>query len=127
MFPAPCFVLGDAHVGAAPADVEETLLALLASLGALFTTAAVLHALLPWDASDGVQLLHAAPIRLGLLLVAALVVVTLVSAVAVVASSHQTREQYARLQRLEREQNQLQTEWGQLLLEESAWSSPAGL
>ena len=29
MFPAPCFVLGDAHVGAAPADVEETLLALL--------------------------------------------------------------------------------------------------
>ncbi|WP_355661407.1 cell division protein FtsL [Halomonas salifodinae] len=61
----------------------------------------------------------------GLLLVAALVVVTLVSAVAVVASSHQTREQYARLQRLEREQNQLQTEWGQLLLEESAWSSPA--
>ena len=29
MLPAPCFVLGDAHVGAAPADVEETLLALL--------------------------------------------------------------------------------------------------
>lgn len=29
MFPAPCFVLGDAHIGAAPADVEETLLAFL--------------------------------------------------------------------------------------------------
>ena len=29
MFPAPCFVLGDAHVGAAPVDVEETLLAML--------------------------------------------------------------------------------------------------
>jgi UDP-2,3-diacylglucosamine hydrolase len=29
MFPAPCFVLGDAHVGAAPPDAEETLLALL--------------------------------------------------------------------------------------------------
>ncbi|GAA0580297.1 cell division protein FtsL [Halomonas salifodinae] len=61
----------------------------------------------------------------GLLLVALLVGGTLVSAVAVVASSHLTREQYARLQRLEREHNQLQTEWGQLLLEESAWSSPA--
>lgn len=61
----------------------------------------------------------------GLLLVAALVAITLISAVAVIASSHLTREQYARLQRLEREHNQLQTEWGQLLLEESAWSSPA--
>ncbi|GEK47032.1 cell division protein FtsL [Bisbaumannia pacifica] len=61
----------------------------------------------------------------GLLLVAALMAITLISAVAVIASSHLTREQYARLQRLEREHNQLQTEWGQLLLEESAWSSPA--
>lgn len=61
----------------------------------------------------------------GLLVVVGLVVVTLISALAVVATSHQTREQYARLQRLEREQNQLQTEWGRLLLEESAWSSPA--
>ncbi|ATJ82190.1 cell division protein FtsL [Halomonas beimenensis] len=47
------------------------------------------------------------------------------AALAVIATSHLTREQYARLQQLEREQQQLQTEWGQLLLEEGAWSSPA--
>ena len=53
-------LLGRALAGL-PVDLGTgTLLALLASLGALFTTAAVLHALLPWDASDGVQLLHAA-------------------------------------------------------------------
>ena len=60
-----------------------------------------------------------------LLLVVVLVVAVLASAVAVTTTSHLTRVQYARLQQLEREQNQLQTEWGQLLLEESAWSSPA--
>lgn len=31
----------------------------------------------------------------------------------------------AQLQQLEQEENQLQTEWGQLLLEEGAWSTPA--
>lgn len=60
-----------------------------------------------------------------LTVVAALVLLVLGSAMAVITTAHLTREQYARLQRLEREQNQLQTEWGQLLLEESAWSSPA--
>jgi len=63
--------------------------------------------------------------KLRLLLVLLLVVAALVSALAVTTTSHLTRVQYARLQQLEREQNQLQTEWGQLLLEESAWSSPA--
>lgn len=60
-----------------------------------------------------------------LLLVVLLVVVCLGSALAVITTSHLTRDQYGRLQQLEREQQQLQTEWGQLLLEESAWSSPA--
>lgn len=54
-----------------------------------------------------------------------LLVACLASALAVITATHQTRDQYGRLQQLEREQNQLQTEWGQLLLEESAWSSPA--
>ncbi|WP_192036601.1 cell division protein FtsL [Halomonas sp. YLGW01] len=62
---------------------------------------------------------------LRLLLVVVLVMAALASAVAVTTTSHLTRVQYARLQQLEREQSQLQTEWGQLLLEESAWSSPA--
>ncbi|MFY0992400.1 cell division protein FtsL [Halomonas sp. C05BenzN] len=60
-----------------------------------------------------------------LLVTTLLVVACLASALAVIAASHLTREQYGRLQQLEREQQQLQTEWGQLLLEESAWSSPA--
>ncbi|MCH4561663.1 cell division protein FtsL [Halomonas sp. EGI 63088] len=64
--------------------------------------------------------------RSSLLLVTTLLVVAcLASALAVITASHLTREQYGRLQQLEREQQQLQTEWGQLLLEESAWSSPA--
>ncbi|MDW7747830.1 cell division protein FtsL [Halomonas sp.] len=69
------------------------------------------------------------PLRLAaspqLLLVALLLAACLGSALAVITTSHLTRDQYARLQQLEREQQQLQTEWGQLLLEESAWSSPA--
>lgn len=47
------------------------------------------------------------------------------SALAAVTVTYQTRVQYAELQRLEQERNQLQTEWGQLLLEEGAWSTPA--
>ncbi|WP_163560223.1 cell division protein FtsL [Halomonas sp. NO4] len=62
-------------------------------------------------------------LRLWLLLL--LMAVCLASAMAAITVSHLTREQYARLQQLERERDQLQTEWGRLLLEESAWSSPA--
>ena len=62
---------------------------------------------------------------LRLLVVLALLLACLGSALAVITASHLTRDQYGRLQQLEREQQQLQTEWGQLLLEESAWSSPA--
>ncbi|MBA2778769.1 cell division protein FtsL [Billgrantia kenyensis] len=58
-------------------------------------------------------------------LVIGLVLACLATAMLAVKASHETREQYARLQQLERERDQLQTEWGQLLLEESAWSSPA--
>ncbi|SEM73789.1 cell division protein FtsL [Halomonas caseinilytica] len=60
-----------------------------------------------------------------LLLNGVLVGLCLVSALAVIATSHEIRERYVRLQQLESEQQQLQTEWGQLLLEESAWSSPS--
>ncbi|WP_290785032.1 cell division protein FtsL [Halomonas sp.] len=62
---------------------------------------------------------------LSLVVVLTLVVACLASALAVITATHLTREQYGRMQQLEREQQQLQTEWGQLLLEESAWSSPA--
>ena len=49
----------------------------------------------------------------------------LLTGLAVVTTTHMTRTQFAELQRLEQEKNQLQTEWGQLLLEEGAWSTPA--
>ncbi|TFH88086.1 cell division protein FtsL [Billgrantia azerbaijanica] len=62
---------------------------------------------------------------LRLWLVVALVAACLATAMAAITVSHLTRDQYARLQQLERERDQLQTEWGRLLLEESAWSSPA--
>lgn len=62
---------------------------------------------------------------LRLLCVVLLVLACLGSALAVITTSHLTRERYAELQRLESEHQQLHTEWGQLLLEESAWSSPA--
>ena len=46
-------------IGRLPVDLGTgTLLALITSLSALFTTAAVLHAVLPWDTSEGVRLLH---------------------------------------------------------------------
>ncbi|MGP9497270.1 MULTISPECIES: cell division protein FtsL [unclassified Halomonas] len=49
----------------------------------------------------------------------------IVSGLATVVVTHLTRVQYAQLQQLGQEKNQLQTEWGQLLLEEGAWSTPA--
>lgn len=58
-------------------------------------------------------------------LIVALIVGCLASALAVVTFTHMTRNQFAQLQELERERSQLDTEWGQLLLEEGAWSSPA--
>ncbi|RUR28222.1 MULTISPECIES: cell division protein FtsL [Vreelandella] len=64
--------------------------------------------------------LRAWPIAIGLLFIACII-----SGLATVAVTHMTRVQYAQLQQLEQEKNQLQTEWGQLLLEEGAWSTPA--
>ncbi|SHF50219.1 cell division protein FtsL [Modicisalibacter ilicicola DSM 19980] len=59
------------------------------------------------------------------LLVVVLTGLVLASALAVITSAHLTRVQYARLQQLESEKDRLQTEWGQLLLEESTWSAPS--
>jgi cell division protein FtsL len=45
--------------------------------------------------------------------------VLLVSAVGVVWAKQQSRNQFVELQRLEKERDQLDTEWGQLRLEQS--------
>jgi cell division protein FtsL len=46
----------------------------------------------------------------------------MVSAVAVVELRHESRVLYAQVQKLQHERDALNVEWGQLLLEEGAWS-----
>ncbi|KAA0020882.1 cell division protein FtsL [Salinicola corii] len=58
-------------------------------------------------------------------LLGVVIVALLITALAIISTSHLTRVQYARLQKLENQRDSLQTEWGRLLLEESTWSSPA--
>lgn len=50
-----------------------------------------------------------------------LALLVLVSAVSVSWSVHQARQLTSDMQMLQREQDALQTEWGQLLLEQSTW------
>ncbi len=47
----------------------------------------------------------------------------LASSIAVVYSSFETRKLVARHQQLQSEYNEMQVEWGQLLLEQSTWGS----
>ncbi len=51
-----------------------------------------------------------------------LLLLVLVSALAVVQLRHETRQRYAALQQLQAQRDALNVEWGQLLLEEGAWS-----
>jgi len=57
------------------------------------------------------------------LAVAALWVLVLASALAVVASTHQTRNQVDRLETLRRDAAELQVVWGQYMLEQSTWAA----
>jgi len=52
-----------------------------------------------------------------------LVASVLISALAVVYAKHQTRGLFAELQQLEGTQDRMDTEWGQLQLEESTWAT----
>ncbi len=51
-----------------------------------------------------------------------LLLLVLVSALAVVQLRHETRQRYATLQQQQAQRDALNIEWGQLLLEEGAWS-----
>tara|TARA_Y100001951_G_scaffold19865_2_gene14932 strand:+ start:2737 stop:3111 length:375 start_codon:yes stop_codon:yes gene_type:complete len=64
------------------------------------------------------------PAPLGGILVPLLLVMVLVSAIALVQSSHRSRKLFSELQDLRREAMQLDEEWGRLLLEQSTWASP---
>lgn len=58
-----------------------------------------------------------------LLLVACLWISVVVSALAVISSTHQVRRDVNQLETLRREASHLQVEWGQYLLEESTWAA----
>lgn len=64
-------------------------------------------------------------LRVWPVVISLLFLICMASGLGVVITTHMTRVQFAQLQQLEQEENQLQTEWGQLLLEEGAWSTPA--
>jgi cell division protein FtsL len=53
---------------------------------------------------------------------ALLVVLILLSAITIIESRHQSRVAFAHLQSLKTERDELNIEWGKLLLEEGAWS-----
>lgn len=54
-----------------------------------------------------------------------LLLLVLVTAFGVVLMTYQTRVQFAQLEALRQESQQLEERWGRLLLEESAFSSPS--
>jgi cell division protein FtsL len=51
-----------------------------------------------------------------------LLAASMISAVAVVELRHESRMLYAQVQKLQQQRDGLNVEWGQLLLEEGAWS-----
>lgn len=57
------------------------------------------------------------------LLIATLIVAIMLSAISVIYSKHQTRKLFVDLQKLHKQIDELNIEWGRLQLEQSAWSS----
>lgn len=53
-----------------------------------------------------------------------MMLLVLFSAVAVVMTKHAGRSEFVVMQQLENQRDQLNEEWGRLLLEESTWASP---
>ncbi|HEY1284098.1 MAG TPA: cell division protein FtsL [Steroidobacteraceae bacterium] len=63
--------------------------------------------------------------KLMTIVVAALWVAVLGSAAGAVYSKHRSRELFVQLERLNNQRDTLEIEWGQLQLEQSAWSTHA--
>ncbi len=55
----------------------------------------------------------------------AMLVVVIISAVGVIYSKHLSRNEFIKLQQLEKQRDLLNEEWGRLLLEQSTWGSPS--
>lgn len=56
--------------------------------------------------------------------VVVMVLAIIFSAIAVIYTKHISRDEFIALQRLENKRDQLNEEWGRLLLEESTWAGP---
>jgi cell division protein FtsL len=63
--------------------------------------------------------------RHGWIVVAVLWFGVLASAAGAIYTRHRSRELFVELERLHRQRDQLEVEWGQLQLEQSAWSTNA--
>jgi len=62
-------------------------------------------------------------VKFVLAMVAVLIVAIMSSAVSVIYSKHQSRKLFVELQKLEKQIDELDIEWGRLQLEQSTWSS----
>lgn len=54
-----------------------------------------------------------------------MVALVIVSSVGVIYSKHLNRNEFIQLQKLEKQRDLLNEEWGRLLLEQSTWGSPS--
>ncbi len=63
--------------------------------------------------------------RLTRAMMALLIVAVFLSALAVIDARNENRMLFARLQQLRQQRDQINVEWGQLLLEQSTWSTHA--
>lgn len=54
-----------------------------------------------------------------------MVILVIISAVSVIYSKHLNRNEFIQLQKLEKQRDLLNEEWGRLLLEQSTWGSPS--
>jgi cell division protein FtsL len=54
-----------------------------------------------------------------------MVAMVIVSSVGVIYSKHMNRNEFIQLQKLEKQRDLLNEEWGRLLLEQSTWGSPS--
>ena len=52
-----------------------------------------------------------------------LALVVLISAMAVIEAKHESRKRFVMLQKLEKERDQMNVEWGQLQLEQGTWAT----
>jgi cell division protein FtsL len=64
-------------------------------------------------------------VKLTRALMALLIAAVFLNALAVIDARHENRVQFAQLQQLRHQRDQINIEWGQLLLEQSTWATHA--